>query len=98
LVIYAQNDQDEIAEMIKDFGKLCAYSEIENYIDFALPGAPITRLLTAPEGVPKGANCLYYHVDHKSVMWSKIEMERKVAFYLGKTPVDIVIDVVAVGG
>ncbi|MCW8409360.1 type VI secretion system baseplate subunit TssK [Legionella sp. PATHC035] len=98
LVIYAQEDQEEIAEMIKDFGKLCVYSEIENYIDFALPGAPISRLLSAPEGIPKGANCLYYHIDHKSVMWSKIEMERKVAFYLGKTPVDIVIDIVAVGG
>ncbi|QMT61523.1 type VI secretion system baseplate subunit TssK [Legionella sp. PC997] len=98
LVMYAQNDLEEIAEMIQDFGKLCAYSEIENYIDFALPGAPISRLISAPEGVPKGANCLYYHIDHKSVMWSKIEMEQKVAFYLGKTPVDIVIDIVAVGG
>lgn len=98
LVIYAQNDQDEIAEMIKDFGKLCSYSEIENYIDFALLGAPFSRLLSAPEGVPKGANCLYYQIDHKSSMWSKVELERKVAFYVGKAPVDIIIDIVAVGG
>lgn len=98
LVIYAQNDQEEIAEMIKDFGKLCAYSEIENYIDFALPGAPISRLFSAPEGVPKGGSCLYYQIDNKSSMWSKVETEYKVAFYLGKAPVDILIDIVAVGG
>ncbi|MCL9684919.1 type VI secretion system baseplate subunit TssK [Legionella maioricensis] len=98
LVIYAQNDQEEIAEMIKDFGKLCSYTEIENYIDFALPGAPVSRLLSAPDGVPKGANCLYYKIDHKSSMWSKVERECKVAFYVGKAPVDIIIDIVAVGG
>lgn len=98
LVIYAANDQAEVAEMIEDSGKICSYSEIENYIDYALPGAPKTRLASAPEGVPKGSSCLYYQIDHKSPMWAKVEIENKVAFYVGKAPVDILIDIVAVGG
>ncbi|RAP35455.1 type VI secretion system-associated protein [Legionella quinlivanii] len=97
LVIYAENNQEEVASVVKDSSKLCAYSDIVTYIEYALPGVPITKLSAAPEGIPRGASCLYYKIDNQSSMWLKIERELKVALYMGKAPIDVVIDIVAVG-
>lgn len=96
-VVYAENNQEEVKQLIKASGKLCAYSQIEEYIEYALPGAELQLLATAPDGVPKGASCLYYKIDKSSSMWRNIEKELKVAFYVGKTPIDLIIDLVAVG-
>ncbi|HAT1773628.1 TPA: type VI secretion system baseplate subunit TssK [Legionella pneumophila] len=98
LVIYAENNQDEIAEIVQDSGKLCVYSDIDTYVEYALPGVPITKLQAVPDGVPRGGSCLYYLIDHKSELWLKVERQLKVAFYMEKAPIDVVIDIVAVGG
>ncbi|VEG90612.1 type VI secretion system baseplate subunit TssK [Legionella spiritensis] len=97
VVVYAENNQDVVKQLIEASGKLCAYSQIEEYIEYALPGAEMKLLVTAPDGVPKGASCLYYKIDKNSSMWRNIEKELKAAFYVGKTPIDLTIDLVAVG-
>jgi type VI secretion system protein ImpJ len=93
LLIQAAPEQlATVSQHVLTIAKLCAYSEMNKILEYALPGIPLEKLAAVPEGTPRLSNCLYFSIDKADAAWNQIDREKKLAFYIGNLSTELTIN------
>jgi type VI secretion system protein ImpJ len=91
LVQVPKDALDTVLENINTTAKLCAYSDMRKYLEYALPGISLKKLTAVPQGIPRISDCLYFQIDKSSQDWGRLEKEGSIAFYVGNITTELSI-------
>ncbi|MBV4366734.1 type VI secretion system baseplate subunit TssK [Erwinia phyllosphaerae] len=78
--------------------KLAAREAIDDLIQHALPGIPITRCAEIPHGVPNRNDTACYFIRRDGELWQQVETNRSIAFYSPDMPDDLLVQLVCMEG
>ena len=62
--------------------KLCSLNEIDHLVRQALPGAPLTYIVSPPGTIPVKVNYHYFCIGQGGVAWETIRRTHNLAVYV----------------
>lgn len=87
------NDDMNLFNHIKRFGKLAPLESLNGILARALPGIRLIHSETPPVGVPRRKNTLYYQIEYNDNLWQEVLKQGEVAFSLPGQPDDLFVQI-----
>ncbi|MEP7354102.1 MAG: type VI secretion system baseplate subunit TssK, partial [Acidobacteriota bacterium] len=82
LAIQAEMDEGELIEKVPHLVKLCSATHIEHLVRQALPGIPLTHVMSPPTSIPVKLNHQYFSLSRSGLAWEAVERARNIAAYI----------------
>jgi type VI secretion system protein ImpJ len=82
LAVNAEVPQADIAAKTPQLVKVCSANHIEHLVRQALPGVPLTYVLTPPNAIPLKLNYHYFSVTQSGLAWEAVGRSRTFAAYV----------------
>lgn len=88
----AQFSAYEVRPVDEENSKLCAPGQLENLINYSLPGVPLIVLQRLPHNLSVRDDAFCYRLDTRSPLWSTAWQEKQVIFYWMDAPADLQVE------
>lgn len=82
LAIRSEVPEQETVTTLPRISKVASWSDIQNILSAATPGAPVEISLRPPAEIPIKAGHLYFSIQTENSYWRNVLSERKIAVYL----------------
>jgi type VI secretion system protein ImpJ len=82
LAINADLPQADLVSRAPQLVKLCSLNEIDHLVRQALPGAPLTYIVSPPGTIPVKVNYHYFCIGQGGVAWETIRRTHNLAVYV----------------
>lgn len=83
LAVNANMSPEKVLSQFPAQIKVAPIEEIRNLINRALPGIELQTLSVAPRQIPYHANCSYFSLDYRDLLWSKLSQSEGLALHIG---------------
>jgi type VI secretion system protein ImpJ len=82
LAIQAEMDEGELIRKAPQLIKVCSATHIEHLVRQALPGIPLTHVMSPPTSIPVKLNHQYFSLSRSGLAWEAVERARNIAAYI----------------
>ncbi|MCW5980965.1 MAG: type VI secretion system baseplate subunit TssK [Bryobacteraceae bacterium] len=82
LAIKAEMDEGELIRRAPQLVKVCSAAHIEHLVRQALPGIPMTHVMSPPTSIPVKLNHQYFSLSRSGLAWEAVERARNLAAYI----------------
>ncbi|MFB3829124.1 MAG: type VI secretion system baseplate subunit TssK [Bryobacteraceae bacterium] len=82
LAIHAECSQAEVINKAPLLIKVCSATHIEHLVKQALPGMPLTHVISPPSAIPIKLNCQYFSLTQTGLAWEAVVRARNLAAYV----------------
>jgi len=87
LAVNAEVPHGDLVSKAPNLMKVCSASHIEHLVRQALPGVPLTHVLTPPNAIPVKLNYQYFSLTQSGLAWEAVNRARNLAAYVpGELP------------
>jgi type VI secretion system protein ImpJ len=98
LVLETSTPYNELNADFNSFAKLGAHSEVNTYVERAIPGVPFEHFDEQPTGLEHRAKVAYFTIDRDSDKWQMVQEQGKFALHWDDAPEDLMVEMVLVRG
>ncbi len=82
LAIQADMDEGELIQKVPQLVKMCSATHIDHLVRQALPGIPLTHLMSPPTTIPVKMNHQYFSLSQSGLAWEAVERSHDIAAYI----------------
>jgi len=82
LAVHAEASQAEIINKAPLLIKVCSANHIEHLVKQALPGMPLTHVISPPSAIPVKLNYQYFSLTQTGLAWEAVVRARNLAAYV----------------
>jgi type VI secretion system protein ImpJ len=86
LAVRSELPKEEMGRSVANYGKLAPPNKIETLIAYTLPGITLTPLATAPAGLPRREDTVYFNLRLSDPMWEEALKTRRLSFFWDSAP------------
>ncbi|MBA6339749.1 type VI secretion system baseplate subunit TssK [Colwellia sp. MB02u-10] len=98
LVLETNTPYNEFNTDFNSFAKLGADSQVNTYVDRAIPGLTFEHFSEQPTGLEHRAKVTYFTIDRDSDKWKMVQEQGKFALHWDDAPEDLMVEMVLVRG
>jgi type VI secretion system protein ImpJ len=82
LAIQADMGEADLIRKVPQLVKICSATHIEHLVRQALPGIPLTHVMSPPTSIPVKLNHQYFSLSRSGLAWEAVERARNIAAYI----------------
>lgn len=82
LAIQCDMDEGELIQKVPHLVKICSATHVEHLVRQALPGVPLTHVMSPPTSIPVKMNHQYFSLSRSGLAWEAVERARNLAAYI----------------
>jgi type VI secretion system protein ImpJ len=82
LAVSADMSQADLISKAPQLIKVCSTDAVEHLVQRALPGVPLTHVLSPPSAIPVKLNCQYFSLSQSGGSWEAVVRARNLAAYV----------------
>jgi type VI secretion system protein ImpJ len=82
LAVSADMSQADLIGKAPQLIKVCSADAVEHLVQRALPGVPLTHVLSPPAAIPIKLNCQYFSLSQSGGSWEAVVRARNLAAYV----------------
>ncbi|MGB6054428.1 MAG: type VI secretion system baseplate subunit TssK [Burkholderiaceae bacterium] len=94
LVVRSESGAERLVAALLRDARLAATVEMPQLIAHALPGLELIHMASAPQGLPRRANTVYFRIEQVSQQWEAVERDGGIALHWLDAPDDLKAEIV----